>query len=214
MKYLGIRNLENGINLIQILPIFGHMVFMPGSYYFSPISRYNNNCPLWVQIEENQYEVFSITDAGNWMEDLGSEIRRRYNPNSGFVFRNLKRNDLYVIFDDVPNNLNYTHSIVEERYDGVLSAYLVLSNEPIPELNKTPKEEGWRNSITRKIVKYKGDSEKLESIILVMENEYSHSHPDYSVIWYKSDNMDEKQNAINRLHLLESDYGFLFWQLS
>jgi hypothetical protein len=71
MKYLGIRNFENNINLIQILPIFGHMIFMPSSYYLSPISRYNNNCPLWVQIEENQYEVFSITDAGNWMEDLG-----------------------------------------------------------------------------------------------------------------------------------------------
>jgi hypothetical protein len=25
-----------------------------------------------------------------------------------------------------PNNLSYTHSIVEERYDGVLSAYVSL----------------------------------------------------------------------------------------
>jgi hypothetical protein len=186
---------------------------MPSSYYLSPISKYNNNCPLWVQIEKNQYEVFSITDADNWMEDLGNEIRRRYNPNSGFVFRKLKRNDLNVIFDNIPNNLSYTHSIVEERYDGVLSAYVILSNEPIPELNKIPQEE-WHNQITRKIVKYSGVLEELSTIIYVMENEYSNSLPDYSVIWYKSDNKDEKKKAKNNLHLLESEYGFLYWQLS
>lgn len=50
MKYLGRRNFENGINLIQIIPIFGYSVFMPSSYYYSPISRYNINCPLWIQI--------------------------------------------------------------------------------------------------------------------------------------------------------------------
>lgn len=213
MEYLGRRNFENGINLIQIIPIFGYSVFMPSSYYYSPISRYNINCPLWIQIEENHYEVFSITNADDWMEDLGNEIRNRFNPNSGFVFRKLKTNDLNAIFDNIPDSLNYTHSIVEEKYDGTISAYIILSNEAIPELHNIP-QEGWHNVITRKIVKYSGDLEELSSIMLVMENKYSNSHPDYSVIWYESDNMDEKQNVINNLHLLESEYGFLYRQLT
>jgi hypothetical protein len=186
---------------------------MPSSYYDSPISKYNRNCPLWVQIEEKRYEVFSITDPDNWMEDLGSEIRRRHNPNSGFVFRKLKRNDLNAIFDSVPNNLNYTHSIVEESYDGTISAYIILSDESIPEIHKISQEE-WHNQITRKIVKYKGNLERLSSIIIVMENKFPNNHPDYSTIWYEDDNEDEKKKAMNNLHLLESDYGFLYWQLT
>ena len=198
MKYLGIHDNEEGIELISILQIFGFSVFMPSDYYFS-FSAYSKFTPIWVLLSKNQYAVFSITDADNWMEDLGNEIRKRYSPHTGFVYRRLKRKDVNSILGYIPDHIN--------------CAYIIISNEPFTKYYDGLPEE-WHILKSLKIIAYKGESQELCDLFTIIENEYSNNPPEtYLVFWYKYNTKEEKRDAIEKLGLIESEYGFLVYEI-
>ena len=213
MKYLGIRDNEEGIELISILQIFGFSVFMPECNYYFFFSKYGKFTPIWVLLSKNQYAVFSITDADNWMEDLGNEIRKRYSPHTGFVYRRLKRKDVNSILGYIPDHINCAYSFAKENYDGSLSAYIIISNEPVTKYYDGLPEE-WHILKSLKIIAYKGEFQELCDLFTVIENEYSNNPPEtYLVFWYKYNTKEEKRDAIEKLGLIESEYGFLIYQI-
>jgi hypothetical protein len=47
-----------------------------------------------------------------------------------------------------------------------------------------------------------------------MDMQTSNVYCDGSVLWYEYKDEEEKKRAMDDIELIESEYGFLFWQLS
>jgi|GEM_PF-4179749 len=196
---------------IEILKILGYTVFNPLSFY-GLFCTHNKEGVVWLETDKNNYDVYEITDKEDWIYPLGCIIREKYPVRKGTVIRPLLLTDGLSTFP----NIDYNRSMVAENWDKTITAYIILEKAVRKGIyNKTRAQEWNIGVITRRILKFQNDDEQsCFTIRCYLRNDYSNVYCDGSVLWYEYKDEEEKKRAMDDMKLIDTEYGFLFWQLS
>jgi|GEM_PF-3510254 len=199
------------IEVVYITTIFGYNVYMENSLYFAP-SRYTKNRLLWVEIDAQTFDLFSITNPEKWMSELGREIRKRFTITNGFLIRKCTKSDIGIIFNSIPYNIDYEYSIVVEGCSGLPIAYIILSTRNVTEVFSSL-DKKWEKVLNREIIAYNVKNQEILNIIKDAYSGLYTSLPNrYLTIWYQYRNDTDKEKTANELCLKDSKCGFLFYQ--